>query len=351
MPSSKRLKILSNTEIEELYGLPTFTRPEQEQYFSLDPDALKVLSKRTTIASKVHFVLQLGYFKATSQFFNVDFPAVHNDIEYILKSYFPEEKLSTKNVAKQTRHTNQNTILSLLGYSGDKPKIKQQIILMLRDKILHCSDPVYLFHEIMCYADQHKLMLLAYSTLQDLIGEAIIHEEQRLTVLLQHNLSASAWSAIENLLKSNEDGYLLSALKKDPKSFKTKQITGEIIKQKMNHDLFKAAKALLPKLELSQQNIQYYAQLAVHYPIHKLKLLSSSLRSVYILCFIYHRYHRISDNLMVSFFHYLEKYKSDGLCCKKNQSCYSVLKLTKENSDSGTNHFQRLVMPLMVWKQ
>ncbi|MCP4490433.1 MAG: DUF4158 domain-containing protein [Gammaproteobacteria bacterium] len=93
-----------------IYSLPTFTLPEQEQYFSLDPDASMALSKRSTIASKVHFILQLGYFKATSQFFNVDFSVIQNDIDYILKTYFPEEKLSTNNVAKQTRHVNRHSL-------------------------------------------------------------------------------------------------------------------------------------------------------------------------------------------------------------------------------------------------
>ncbi|MCP4473695.1 MAG: DUF4158 domain-containing protein [Gammaproteobacteria bacterium] len=233
-------------------------------------------------------------------------------------------------------NANQHAILDLLGYNGDKLNIKQQITLILRDKILHSSDPVYLFHEVMCHADQHKLMLLAYSTLQDLIGEAITHEEERLTILLQDKLSTSAWGSIENLLKSNEDGYLLSALKKDPKSFKPKQIAEEIKKQKMNYDLFKEAKLLLPKLGLSKRSIQYYAQLAVHYPIHKLKLLSSTLRLIYILCFIYHRYHRISDNLMVSFFHYIEKYKTDAKKAVREVLVDDKLEIIEDSKKAAT---------------
>ena len=60
-------------EINELFTIPTFSLNEKESYFSLNSDTKHIMDARLTLSSKVHFVLQIGYFKATSQFFTCSF--------------------------------------------------------------------------------------------------------------------------------------------------------------------------------------------------------------------------------------------------------------------------------------
>lgn len=88
--TKQRLKILSKSEINELYDIPHFNANEREKYFSLDKKEYTAMSKCGSLASKVHFALQLGYFKAASQFFNCAFDMVTNNAK-ILNSLF--EKL------------------------------------------------------------------------------------------------------------------------------------------------------------------------------------------------------------------------------------------------------------------
>lgn len=310
--TKQRIKILSKSEINELYGLPCFNANEQATYFALDKKEYKAMSERGSLASKVHFILQLGFFKATSQFFNFTFDEVKPDIDYILQEYFKNSTLQVDEVSKQTHYTNQAIIAGILGFQTDKTAIQEKLRKMLETKSRFSSNPVYLFHEILCYCKEEKLMLLGYSTIQGLIGNAITGEERRLGDLLKKHLAHKDWKFIENSLKKDENEYVLSALKKEPKSFKQKEIKSEIKKLTNREILYKIAKAVLPKLNLTNQSIYYYASLAEHYPISSLKKLSPTKQAIYVLCYAHYQHQKINDNLTVSFIHYLEKYKSEA---------------------------------------
>lgn len=70
MPNNtKRLAILSQDEVQELFGLPNFIHEEREIYFSLDPDEYLIFESLRQTNAKLLFLIQLGYFKASHQFF------------------------------------------------------------------------------------------------------------------------------------------------------------------------------------------------------------------------------------------------------------------------------------------
>ena len=88
-PIQKRLRILSQTEIETLYGRPRFTQDEQIEYFTLSPAEKELLRGLRAEHTQCYFILQLGYFKAKQMFFTFGFHEVKEDVEYILEQYFP----------------------------------------------------------------------------------------------------------------------------------------------------------------------------------------------------------------------------------------------------------------------
>lgn len=64
--------------------------------------------------SKAYFILQLGYFKAKQQFFNLDPTNVDDDLQFILKMFFSKdyenkklEPLNKRTRIKQQEHTHQ----------------------------------------------------------------------------------------------------------------------------------------------------------------------------------------------------------------------------------------------------
>lgn len=311
--NDNRLKILSKSEINELYGVPRFNRNEQETYYALDKKEYKIMSGRGSLASKVHFILQLGFFKATSQFFNCTFDAVKSDVNFILDKYFENATLQkVENISKMTRQSNQFLISEILGYGIKISVIKAELQKMLETKSKLSSNPVYLFYEVLHFSAQNKMMVLSYSTIQDLIGSSITNEEKILGESLKKYLSHDDWKLIEIIVNKDENEYVLTALKKDPKSFKQKEIKEEIKKLNNHETLYKIARGVLPKLNITNQNISYYASLAEHYPVSNLKKLSSIKQAIYILCYAHHRHQKINDNLTVSFAHYLEKFRAEG---------------------------------------
>ena len=310
--NKQRIKILSKSETNELYGVPRFNFNEREAYYTLNKKEHKVMLERGSLASKIHFILQLGFFKVTSQFFNCTFDEVKMEVDYILQIYFNNTILSVNTIAKQTRHTNQMLISKILKFQTDKSIIQKRLKKMLAKKVISSSNPVYLFHEVLCYCRQNKLMLLGYSTIQELIGDSIICEERRLGDSLKKHLSHNNWKLIEAMISKNENGYDIVSLKKHPNSFKQKHIKAEI-KKIINHEaLYKLANDVLPKLNITNQNICYYASLAEHYPINNLIKLSTIKQALYVLCYLHQRHQKSNDNLTVSFIHYLEKFKTES---------------------------------------
>src|ERR1700730_7574310 len=64
---SHRLSILTQHEIDELYGLPRFTDEDRQTCFDLsEPERYAVHSRTTSVA--VHLTLQLGYSRQSASF-------------------------------------------------------------------------------------------------------------------------------------------------------------------------------------------------------------------------------------------------------------------------------------------
>ena len=113
-----RIILLSNAEIEEFYSLPIFNKKDREIFFALSNSDYKLLDEYRTQKLKIYFILQLGYFRATQQFYNFKFDDVLEDVSYLINKYFT---------------TSQNTL-------NDKPhrksiKDQQTIILKSHDYI------------------------------------------------------------------------------------------------------------------------------------------------------------------------------------------------------------------------
>ena len=89
--SERRLSILTSSERKLIYDLPKFITQERKIYFDLEKIEENIIHNQLNgINSKVYFILQLGYFKASYRFFKFNFDEAVEDIEYIFEKYFPE---------------------------------------------------------------------------------------------------------------------------------------------------------------------------------------------------------------------------------------------------------------------
>ena len=63
----------------------------------------------------------------------------------------------------------------------------------------------------------------------------------------------------------------------------------------------------MPKLDISQQNIAYYASLAHYYTIYDLRRLKPGQTHLYLLCYAWQRYRQLTDNLVEAFGYHMNQ--------------------------------------------
>ena len=313
-----RIRILTKSELRSLYGLPLFSDNERRDYFSLNDAETGFMQSLGTTTSKVYFIVQLAYFKATTLFYPSSYLENKADLKFIMKQHFQSNALSKVIPSPKTRKKIHDAVLDLSEFEGSKQKICQSIRLLLLNKVTINVNPSYLFFEVLTHLQEEKMALLGYSTLQDLISDAIIAEQQRLCSILQKSMTKKVELMLDRLLMGDDGIYALTALKKDPKSFRTKHIKAEIKKIHDNKKLYGFAARHLSKLKLTNQAIQYYASLADYYSVDRLRALPNAHTQIYLLCYVYHRYQQVVDNLVISFLHLTEKYYSDAKAMAKD---------------------------------
>lgn len=118
MANLKRLYLLSEAEIDELYSRPIFNQEERRVYFDLNKDELDALEQLSTIKTRLYFILQLGYFKAKHQFFTFNLDEVKDDVAFLLQHFFQETNLKMEGcIARNSISMHKKMILKLFEYT------------------------------------------------------------------------------------------------------------------------------------------------------------------------------------------------------------------------------------------
>ena len=308
--AGKRLTILSKSEIRDLYELPSFNDEEREFFFSLDDSEIEEMELRGSIESRVHFILQLGYFRYKSLFFNISFFQVRKDVQYILERYFPKARTPRTMITRNTRFDQQSCILKLLNYQFLDQGLQEELKIHLLKESGICVDPKYLFDKSFDFLNEHRISLPGYSTLQDLIGQTLIAEEKRLQDIIANSLPPSADEVLQKMLISEgKKMYGITILKTDARGFNTKEMAQEIKKKLTSAPLFEVAEKIIPTLEISEQNVCHYAYLVDYNTVGRLNELPFETVRLYLLCYIYYRFEKINDNLVGSFIYHTNIYK------------------------------------------
>ncbi|HAU0358773.1 TPA: DUF4158 domain-containing protein, partial [Legionella pneumophila] len=183
MTLKNRLQLLSEAEIEELYARPDFNEAERELYFTMNQQEMDALRQYSATKTRVAFILQLGYFKASQQIFAFTFDEVRDDVDYILSKYYKTEKSDFK-ITRQTLSQQKSVILNLFGYqdwsSVQVPLVEARLCELLR----YYPKGHDTFRQLMVYLENKKILLPTYRTMQDLFTRAFSTEKERLEKLI-----------------------------------------------------------------------------------------------------------------------------------------------------------------------
>src|SRR5690349_19600928 len=122
MVINTRLSILSDDEINELYGIPKLEQDEMSIAFSLSDQEESYIETLSTIPIKIDFIIQLGFFKVTRNFYQISFQKLRDDVWFIINLHFPKEKFPKMNINVHQHYANQKAILALHGYKKSNTK-------------------------------------------------------------------------------------------------------------------------------------------------------------------------------------------------------------------------------------
>jgi hypothetical protein len=327
-----RLKILEDQEIDELYGRPQFNHEERIHFFGLTPEERAVADGHYSLASRVLFILQVGYFKAKNLFFVFEFDDVQEDVRHVLQRHYPgfhDTKLTTPSL-KQIRHTQQRKILDLYGFQACNADERAALMEKAGQLVRISAKPIFLFRNLLQYLENRRIVVPGYSFLQDAVSQALADERARLTAILEGRLDSAILKALDALYVDRDGMYAVTPLKRDPKDFSLREMKREIARSQSLETLYRTAKTLLPELGISNDSVAYYAALVDYYSVQKLQQLPAGMVRLYLLCFLLQRYQKINDNLVNALIYHVRKVNTAAKACMEQQ----LLAFQREGNES-----------------
>ena len=310
--SEKRIRILPTSEIDDLFSRPNFNDEERLFWFDLDQEERTLLQSKSSLASKVDLIIQLGYFKSKHQFFSFTLDEVPDDVSYVMNHYYPDKVLVKSNLGREAKRLNQHTILKKLGFSLFDAHTHIPLLMEKSQSLCRISnDPLFLFRGLFDFIKAHKITIPGYTTFQERIISVALHRENnRLYSGLSLNMSLLERELLLTLLDESEQFYTITCLKKHPKNFKLTAIQKEVESFEKLLPFYQVASHILPLLDLSKTAIQYYSSLVDHYTVQGLSRINENQTCLWLLCFVYQRYRVMLDNLTTMLIYTSDQYKA-----------------------------------------
>lgn len=350
MTKKNRLQLLTEPEIEDFYTRPNFNSGERELYFAINSQEMIALRQYSATKTQIAFRLQLAYFKAKQNFFEFTFDEVRDDVAYLIANYYKNAKAKLPNsITRQSLNEQKQVILNLFDYQDWSPKQVALVESHLCELLRYYPKGNDTFRQLLVYLENQKILLPSHRTLQDLFTRVFSRENERIGKLIQL-IPQEQQEKLSNLIKRGNGITKLNVIRADQKNFKYTSIKEEAAKAAEIIDSYEFAKKFLPTLQISKNAIRYYADLAEQYAASRLRRLNKTQQYLQALCFIYHRYQQIMDNLITSFMFHVRAIMDDAKkYAEKSQAEYNsnltsdVTKLAKfmkwfPNRKYGMNH-------------
>jgi hypothetical protein len=183
--TNKNITLLFESERSALYEAPEFTAEQRAQYFTLTEKELALVLSRKGLSAQIHFILQLGYFKAVKAFYRVQWIDTDpEDCQFILEQYFPHQLWESRVVTKYEFYAQCRIISQLFEYTLWKNACRPLLSMQVEKILSRDITPQYIMMELLAYLESQKIIRPGYTTLQSIISS--IRGEARICVILRH---------------------------------------------------------------------------------------------------------------------------------------------------------------------
>jgi hypothetical protein len=329
------LNILSEEAIQVFESPPRFTADDRKHYFTLPDWAEKVVAALATPASKIGFVLQLGYFLATNKFYAKDlfYP---EDSEFIQKRLGVRTTWQAAHYAERTKRRHRTIILMKLNYAAFSPTVISTLSAEAASAIEKQMRLKDIFSSLLELLDRKRIEAPGYHTLSTIITHAFRQYEKQILTRLAACLTEADKELLDTLLTVDEKMYddlekqdvtlkrsRVTLLKKFHQSTRPGKIKANIADLLLIKELFTRFEPVRQSLQLSTQVIEHYATITIkvqHFQIER----RNEKRYLYLLCFIVHQYYTLQDMLIETLIKVSQTAKNNAK--KKQQEIYFAAK-------------------------
>ena len=167
MIKGKRIPILTEAEIAELYSPPVFSEYDQRFFFALNDRELAAINRIRERKYRVVVIVLLGYFKSKPILLNPSFKSMQGDLSFVSERYFRDLKYRRFSLKSDQKSRLYGRVLSMLGVSNWHDRTHQpRLVAHLLEKANSWAVPRALFDAATEYLAHNKIAIPAYSTLQ-----------------------------------------------------------------------------------------------------------------------------------------------------------------------------------------
>lgn len=352
MSKGKRLSILAEAEIEELYLPPVFSETDQRFFFTLNDRELEVINRIRDRKYRVVAIVLLGYFKSKPILLNPSFKSMQADLSFVSELYFKDLKYRRFTLKGDQKSRLYERVLSLLEVSNWNDLEHQvELVSHLLEKANSWAAPRTLFDAAIEYLAHNKIAIPAYSTLQKLISQVLIQHQKALHEQVKAACTQGLKVMLAELL-SGEHTFTLQHLRQSARNFTGTELEKELQVYQHLQPWMDEIVQVQERLGLSQMNQHYYAGRVDYYGA-KLKRQTALNQQLYLLSYLQSRHQQCLERIADGFIHHVRQVKARGKAMAKEQvyqewqkaarnvgKAADVLQLFLDDEIAPDTHFQ-----------
>ena len=308
MATEKRIKILTETEISELFGPPTLNSNDQRFFFALNDAELAECKRIRERDHRCMFVVLLGYFKVKPIVLRPGYHQIKQDLKYVCSEVIPGPGLRPFNLTQKTRVRIYQRIFKLTGHQRWLNKShRSALITDLNEHARAWSQPRSLFDRAIEYLSAQNIAIPGYTVLQDLISDVVGVTSDQFARTLEKLLSADLAKMLSELVNGN-NSLTLRQLRQSAKNFTGTELEKELAVHRHIQPWMQEVDEVLSTLSLSLKNQQHFSERVDYYGA-KLKRQSIGNQRLYLLCYLQSRWLQALERIADGFVHHVRQIK------------------------------------------
>jgi len=309
-----RINLFKKIEVEKFDAPTILTDKERRIVFTVREIRDNDLSFRKR-ASKLGFVLQLGYFLVQKKFFTPD-QFHQGDIDYVTNILGFQGRVDISKYRTSSYAGHRGIILDLLGYT---PFSEFRLVFEKEAKAMVKTSlkPKDIFYSLIDFLEERKIERPKYYVFADAISRALNSFESDLIDQIDGILTGQQKEILDGLmiLPSDPDEltarkpYLITKLKRPNQGTAPKKIRDSLGDFHIIKDLHSSFNRSLEEIGISRELLNYYAVWVIKAEHIQFESISSiSMKRLYLIAFIIYQFRLRQDLFVDTLLQCVQKY-------------------------------------------